>query len=480
MQIKQGVYIFCLLTLLINFSTSTPEVDLVGHLPGYPFQGRMYSGYLNVDNPKKKLHYLFIESGNDPRNDPLVLWLNGGPGCSSMLGWAQEHGPASMQEASDKFVINPYSWHKKANVVYLESPAGVGFSYIDSIRKEDLYIDDHISGRENLQALVDFFKKFPTFRNNDFYIAGESYGGIYVPTLATNVLEYNRHQVSSRQIKLKGIIVGNGVTDWQIDTTNAFLDFAYTHALYSPEVRMDFNTYCKTSFDENKCKETTEKIMNGSKTVNMYDIYRSCFRTSGDKTNNFTINSDNYKKYNYTPWLFKGPNFNKNESSQTHHFLAYLGNDQALTSTPPCVDSLGPDSFFNNIDVKKALNVRTDLTWGMCSESVGERYKVDEKGSFYLYPNLIKSKIKILIYSGDTDGAVPYNGSQKWISNLDLPVKSSWRSWKVDGESDLAGYRTIYDGLTFVTIKGTGHMVPQWKPKEAFHMFSHFISGKDL
>jgi serine carboxypeptidase-like clade 1 len=95
-------------------------------------------------------------------------------------------------------------------------------------------------------------------------------------------------------------------------------------------------------------------------------------------------------------------------------------------------------------------------------------------------------KIRILIYSGDTDMAVPFNGNQAWIRNLKLPIISDWKPWRaydLDGNVDMeniAGYRTIYQGLIFTTIKGTGHMVPQWKRKEAFYMVKQFLNNDDF
>ena len=108
-----------------------------------------------------------------------------------------------------------------------------------------------------------------------------------------------------------------------------------------------------------------------------------------------------------------------------------------------------------------ALNVRVDLTWGMCSEQVGRRYQRDENKSYHLYPKLIKAGLKILIYSGDTDAAVPVIGTQIWITYLNLPIIHQWSSWKTDDVNTVAGYSTVHKGLTFVTVKGTGHMVPQ-------------------
>lgn len=116
----------------------------------------------------------------------------------------------------------------------------------------------------------------------------------------------------------------------------------------------------------------------------------------------------------------------------------------------------------------------------MCSDTVGQHYNIGKKGSYYIYPTLLENKIRILIYSGDTDGAVPVNSTQKWISNLGLEVIKPWRSWKCNDGDMVSGYVIEYKGLTFVTVKGTGHMVPQWKPEETYYMLSRFLEGSEL
>ena len=89
----------------------------------------MYSGYLDLDTDgNKSLHYMFTYSQDNPETDPLVVWFNGGPGCSSMLGFFQENGPWVVDDDNHTIYENPYPWNMRANVMYLESPAGVGFS----------------------------------------------------------------------------------------------------------------------------------------------------------------------------------------------------------------------------------------------------------------------------------------------------------------------------------------------------------------
>lgn len=119
----------------------------------------MYSGYLDTLSPTRKLHYVFVESESNPETDPVVLWLNGGPGCSSLLGFLQEIGTYTLETKyvnSSNLTKNPYAWTKAANVLYLESPAGVGFS-INTDR--DYHHNDSTTADDNYAAIRNFFEK---------------------------------------------------------------------------------------------------------------------------------------------------------------------------------------------------------------------------------------------------------------------------------------------------------------------------------
>jgi len=118
------------------------------------------------------------------------VWLNGGPGCSSMLGLFVEHGPKIVDGADSKnhYKNNDYSWNKNANVLYIESPAGVGFS---KAAENDMKTNDLLQSKDLYTALSAWFDKFDDFKDNELYISGESYGGIYVPYLAYQVYQNN-------------------------------------------------------------------------------------------------------------------------------------------------------------------------------------------------------------------------------------------------------------------------------------------------
>ena len=161
---------------------AAPAEELMGNLPDAPeWQTNTYSGYLKA-SATKYLHYTFAESMDSPETDPIIIWFNGGPGCSSMLGFMQELGPIVVDDGEDYFKTNPHPWNERANVLFLESPAGVGWSFasVDS----DLDTNDMVQSQDAIAALRNWFDKFPEYLPNGLFVSGESYGGIYVPYLA--------------------------------------------------------------------------------------------------------------------------------------------------------------------------------------------------------------------------------------------------------------------------------------------------------
>lgn len=171
---------------LLGFATTVygaRDADLVKSIPDCAdLTSAWYSGYLKVSSTKA-LHYVFVGS-TSPTNqtDPVVVWFNGGPGCSSMLALFQEHGPFVFDDGETVIKPNPEPWNKRANVLYIESPAGVGYSH--GANEEDRRHNDLTTSEDAFAALQDFFAGFSEFLPNSLYISGESYGGIYVPYLS--------------------------------------------------------------------------------------------------------------------------------------------------------------------------------------------------------------------------------------------------------------------------------------------------------
>jgi cathepsin A (carboxypeptidase C) len=144
----------------------------------------------------------FFESRNDPKNDPVVLWLNGGPGCSSLTGLFLELGPSSIDK-NLKLHSNPYSWNANASVIFLDQPVNVGYSYSGNA------VSNTIAAGKDVYALLTlFFEQFPEYAKQDFHIAGESYAGHYIPVFTAEILSHKK-----RNINLKTVLIGNGLTD---------------------------------------------------------------------------------------------------------------------------------------------------------------------------------------------------------------------------------------------------------------------------
>ena len=138
---------------LAAVASAYPDADKVTQLDQMPdLSFGLYSGYVPIDGTKKQLHYLAALSKNDPVNDPVIIWFNGGPGCSSMLGFLAEHGPYVMPDGTDTFVSNDWSWNNEANMFYIESPADVGFSLCPD-KTECVWTDDNTAD-DNLVAVL--------------------------------------------------------------------------------------------------------------------------------------------------------------------------------------------------------------------------------------------------------------------------------------------------------------------------------------
>jgi len=148
--------------------------------------------------------------------------------------------------------------------------------------------------------------------------------------------------------------------------------------------------------------------------------------------------------------------------------------------------------------VKAAIHVKSTIKWQICSAKINSNYIHDITDMVPIYRSLIGNGTRVLVYSGDTDAAVPFTDTQYWISYanylitpiglltvvsffrqlLNQPVQSLWKPWYLNNQ--VAGFVSQYTGLTFVTVKGAGHMVPQTKPPQALKMFTSFLAGIPL
>jgi len=473
----QSIYVLLISTLLNNIplNTTNKDLDLVESLPNYDYNGTLYSGYLKV-SPKKQFHYMLNIHDEDPENKPLVLWLNGGPGCSSLDGWINENGPMILNK-NGTFKRNEYAWNKAANMLYIESPVEVGFSYFVNQSYSDFYFNDDIVAKDNFLALLNFFIKFPEYKGKEFYISGESYAGIYIPMLAYEIINYNKEVPDDNKINLKGIMIGNGVVNNTLSNEGYSLyDYYFTHHFASYETRLEFNEYCYHNFSNKECNKVKSKMKKLTQNINRYNYLEECeLPTMLDGEINYYSNY-----YLKNSWAF--PDLKEKQVLiKNKNKLFSEENNEKLTAEIPCFYDKHIINYFNRNDVKKALHVKMDIKWDLCSFWVGYDYYKQKKGSIWVIPKLIKNNLRILIFNGDTDMVVPFNQNLEWIESLKLDIEEPWRKWRAYGDkNNISGYVTKYKGLTFCTIKGAGHEVPRWKPKESLYMLTQFLNNEKL
>ncbi|KAL5463745.1 hypothetical protein EMCRGX_G032672 [Ephydatia muelleri] len=287
-----GAKVFLWLFLVsLQLQPITPAVagDEIASLPGWdgPLPTKQYSGYIEIDaTTGKYLHYWFVQSASNPETDPVVMWMNGGPGCSSLDGYFNEQGPlhfnrseASSNATIPSLVLNLYAWNRIANMIFLEAPAGVGFSYSNT--PSDYITNDNKTAQDNYNFLLKWFAAYPEYKNNDFYVSGESYAGIYVPTLVNLIRIMNEQGASN--INLKGFMVGNGCIGSAVggcgdnSGVKIHVDFYYSHALISDHLYNKIVSTC--NFDhphEPLCLILLEEMAIAIGRVNVYNIYTSC------------------------------------------------------------------------------------------------------------------------------------------------------------------------------------------------------------
>lgn len=429
--------------------------DEVTQLPGMMFKPnyRQWSGYLQA-RPGKFLHYWFVTSQRNPAKDPLVLWLNGGPGCSSLDGFLSENGPFHVNDNGATLYENPFSWNKIANVLYLESPAGVGYSYSDD---QKYATDDDQVADDNHKALQSFFAKFPNFTQNEFFIFGESYGGIYAPTLSLRVA------TGSPKMNFKGFAVGNGLSSFALND-QSLIYFGYYHGLFGEDLWRDLNKNCCNNGSCNFHDPTTQDcktMVNVAFSIvydsglNEYALYLDCEGQRGyQRTMSHLFR--NYRKHPYTP---------KFSGTAT----------PSLREVPPCINSTAQTNWLNRGDVRKALHIPDTLPpWDICSDVVGGQYKVLYMTMKDVYLKLLSLGLRALVYNGDTDMACNFLGDQWFVEDLGMKPTTKYQSWIHDDQ--IAGFYQQFGNITFLTVKGAGHMVPQWAPGPALHMFQSFIT----
>ncbi|RVW26021.1 Serine carboxypeptidase 1 [Vitis vinifera] len=452
----------CMLFSFVVFTEAAPKGSLITHLPGFNgiFPSKHYSGYVDIGGePAKNLFYYFVVSERNPAKDPLVLWLNGGPGCSSFDGFVYEHGPFNFEAGKTPISLptlhlNPYSWSKVSSMIYLDSPTGVGFSF--SKNTWQYKTGDVQTASDTHEFLLRWFKEFPEFITNPFYVSGESYAGVYVPTLSAAIVKGIKSGAKPT-INFKGYLVGNGVTDMEFDA-NALVHLHMGWALYQKARDNCGGNYY--SNESKSCIEELNKIYNAISGLNQYDILEPCYHRptkKGEETGNTTLPLS-FKQLGAT---------NRPLPVRTRMF------GRAWPFRAP--DDQVASVWLNDKGVRTAIHAQQKDVIGEWEICTGRLHYSSDSGKFSH-----ENQPPVNCYgSGDHDMSVPFTGSEAWTRSLGYKIMDEWRAWISNNQ--VAGYTQGYEhGLTFLTIKGAGHTVPEYKPREALDFFGRWLEGKAI
>ncbi|KAM0850599.1 hypothetical protein ACQ4PT_052983 [Festuca glaucescens] len=441
------------------------EADRVEKLPGQPAEVgfRHFSGYVTVNETHgRALFYWLFEATHDVAKKPLVLWLNGGPGCSSVgYGAMMELGPFLIQKGKPELALNPHSWNKEANMLFLESPAGVGFSYTNTTADLGQF-GDNLTAHDAYSFVVNWLDKFPQFKGHDLYLAGESYAGHYVPQLAEKIVHMNKK--AAHKINIKGILIGNPAIDSSSDD-RGLADYAWDHAVISDEVYGAIKSNCKFPDDgeeSDACNSAWNDFFNAMDDIDLYSLYTpACTHAMI----NSTSTSTRHHRRGFMPALGKKarlsvPYYNAYDPCGDYHVIDYLNRPDVQTAL--------------HANVSGAIPYR----WEPCSDAL-TNWTDAPASTLPAIGGLVKAGLRVWVFSGDTDDRVPVTSTRLALRKLGLATSKPWREWFTSDQ--VGGYTLAYDGgLTFVTVRGAGHMVPMITPVPARQLFAHFLSGEEL
>jgi len=396
------------------------------------------AGYFNVTTTTKHYFYWHFESRSAPSTDPVILWMTGGPGCSGSIALFNENGPCKVTH-DGVTTKNPYSWNSNASIIFVDQPAGTGFSYGEP---SDMDSDEKGVSRDMYNFLQAFYTAHPKLLRNPLYIFGESYGGHYVPATALAVHRGNVEKAGTH-LPLTGIAIGNGLTAPEIQYLY-YSEMAYTSTvgpvvpkatyqamklsaqLCTAQIRMcqKSEKACETAFTFCALSQVSPVQATG---LNLYDIRQKC----------------------------KNP--------------------------PLCYDFSATEGFLRDPKVVAELGTEGH-EWSACNFMVNGRFHKDWMHGFSsAIPEMLKAGIKALIYAGDVDYICNYMGNKAWTLALEWEGSTGFNNegdhkWMVEGKE--AGLARSFANFTFLQVYEAGHMVPLDQPERALSMVETFVQGR--
>ncbi len=454
--------------------------DEITNLPDAPkVSFRMFSGYVPVNAAgTRKIFYWFVESQNDPVNDPLFLWTNGGPGCSGLIGKFTENGPF-VPNADGTLSVRETSWNRLANFIFIEQPAGVGFSQPES---RGINWSDETTANDNTAFIRGFLKKFPNYVNNALYLSSESYGGHYLPTLALNIVK------NASELNFKGFLVGNPLSYMPHRDYGQYATYAFRQLIPRPEWDAYIDAGCRPDptapatnpppARPSACDRMEMKFDRYASGMDPYAIdFPICTASAGGRGERAHF----LKRLELAKLHLA---LNGSSSLAPNRLMLGTNARSALEDYfpdkyEPCVDNYA-SAYLNRADVQKAIHAEKPVSgeWSECSNINFSSYDMIT-AMMPIYRELIQrrqAKLNMLIFSGDNDAICATPDAQLWLWNMGLNQTEAWRQWKHEGQ--VAGMTVGFTGLRFATIHGAGHMCPTTRPHQSLRALQNFLTGK--
>jgi vitellogenic carboxypeptidase-like protein len=412
------------------------------------WNGVMHSGFFTIDETvQSNTFFWYSEAMNGNKDAPILLWLQGGPGASSLFGLFTEVGPFNI-DVSGNVVKRKISWNQDHHMLFLDNPVGTGFSFTND--PSGFATNQTTVGLDLYEALRQFFELFPKLRKNDFYVTGESYAGKYVPSCAYTIHTMNSKKPIEEQINLKGISIGDGAMDPASQLGGNFGDLLYNLGMVDFAEREVFHDYQKQiaqhvqSGDPVSAFHVFDEMLNGDLTP--YPTYYA--NVTGMKTN--------YFNFEQSP---------DGSSLSNNYFIDWL----------------------NTSEARRAVHVG-DIPYAVLNSTV-EKYLLHDwfVGVVdFLVP--IMENYKVLVYSGQNDIILGPPLTEAFLRDLDWSGKDKFQKakkqvWTIEtgtsknGAVDLAGYVKYADRFTYAVVRGAGHMVPGDQPERAIDLISQFIKA---
>ncbi|RKP05913.1 Alpha/Beta hydrolase protein [Thamnocephalis sphaerospora] len=428
-------------------------VLMLSNLPGYSLtfkqpklcdtSVRQYSGYLNVDSDKH-FFFWFFESRTSPAKDPLMMWLNGGPGCSSLLGLFMELGPCMINPDGNGTHVNQAGWNTKSNVIFLDQPLNVGYSYGTGVSNSE-------DAAKDVYAFMQlFYTAFPRFQQHDFHLFGESYGGHYVPAIGDEIRRNNKGAQADgyHVINLKSIGIGNGLTD--------------------PLVQYKYygDMACKNSFlSKEQCASMDAAYPTCARLINLCYRFPSSFACVPPAAYCNKQMLEPYVRAGYNPYDVRV---------------------KCDPSTPLCYSEITAITKYLNLPhVMRELGAKVSK-FDSCNTDINRQFMMAGdwmRPYVRKVPKILEAGIRVLVYAGDADFICNWMGNKAWTIEMEWAGKSKFSAtkdqpWTVDGID--AGEVREVGPLTFLRVYKAGHMVPYDQPANSLDMINRWLAKESF